>query len=139
MLYIFIALTFIYFYMVRDRLLDICRELGVSASQFSLSIGKSRPYLANLNKDITTEVLLNIHTAYPTVNIMRIITGMGDILLKNQSDYDNNLNSYLISRIKSLEEENKELNKEVGRFEILLSESKKNVQGEENVVCAIAK
>ena len=59
--------------MIKQRLLDICEALNISANQFSIDIGMSRSYIANLKKDITTEVLLNIyavsytHLTLPTI------------------------------------------------------------------------
>lgn len=46
-----------------------------------------------LKKDITTEVLLNIHIKYPSVNIMRIITGEGDVLLETNKIQNANIDS----------------------------------------------
>lgn len=66
--------------MIKKRLLDICNALGISESEFCTTIGMSRSYTANLKGDITTRVLMNIHIKYPEVNIMRIITGEGDVL-----------------------------------------------------------
>lgn len=79
--------------MIKQRLLDICNALNISASEMSTTIGMSRPYIANLKKDITTEVLLNIHIKYPSVNIMRIITGEGDVLLETNKIQNANIDS----------------------------------------------
>lgn len=124
--------------MVKDRLLDICAALNISASELSTSIGMSRPYIANLKKDITTEVLLNIHITYPSVNIMRIITGEGDILITNNPNNSNDMISYLMQKIENLETENKTLIKEIGYLEGQLKEVKKLVPKEENAICATA-
>ena len=98
----------------------------------------SRPYIANLKKDITTEVLLNIHITYPSVNIMRIITGEGDILITNNPNNSNDMISYLMQKIENLETENKTLIKEIGYLEGQLKEVKKLVPKEENAICATA-
>lgn len=121
--------------MIKDRLLDICAALNISASELSTSIGMSRPYIANLKRDITTEVLLNIHIRYPQVNIMRIITGEGDVLLE-ESNNDNSINQYLKLRVEGLEAENKALIKENGILEGQLKEIKKHVPEENDVECA---
>lgn len=89
--------------MIKQRLLDICNALNISASEMSTTIGMSRPYIANLKKDITTEVLLNIHIKYPSVNIMRIITGEGSVLLENNKVQNANIDSsFLLRNIISL-------------------------------------
>ncbi|MEL5895010.1 hypothetical protein AAE250_16145 [Bacteroides sp. GD17] len=125
--------------MIKQRLLDICKALGISASEMSTSIGMSRPYIANLKKDITTEVLLNIHTKYPSVNIMRIITGEGDILLDDNKNLNSEINfSFFIEKYNQLESENKKLLLEIGELRGQLKVIKKDVHEESNVICAIA-
>lgn len=126
-------LTFIIYKMIKQRLLDICAVLNISASEMSTSIGMSRPYIANLKKDITTEVLLNIHIKYPSVNIMRIITGEGDVLLSNP-DWKIN-DSFFRDKYNQLEAENKRLLLEVGELKGELKAIKKRVQEEGNVTC----
>ena len=126
-------LTFITYKMIKQRLLDICAVLNISASEMSTSIGMSRPYIANLKKDITTEVLLNIHIKYPSVNIMRIITGEGDVLLSNP-DWKIN-DSFFRDKYNQLEAENKRLLLEVGELKGELKAIKKRVQEEGNVTC----
>lgn len=122
--------------MIKQRLLDICEALNISASEMSTSIGMSRPYIANLKKDITTEVLLNIHIKYPLVNIMRIITGEGSILLDERKLNISFDSSFFIEKYNQLENENKELLVKVGYLEGQLKEIKKRVPEEDNVVCA---
>lgn len=65
---------------VKQRLLNICAALKISARSFSSSIGMSPTYLTSLNKDITSAVLNNIYINYPNVNILWIITGEGEML-----------------------------------------------------------
>lgn len=125
--------------MIKQRLLDICKALNISASEMSTTIGMSRPYIANLKKDITTEVLLNIHIKYPSVNIMRIITGEGSILLDDNRKQNISIDSsFFIEKYNQLENENKELRLKVGRLEGQLIEVKKLVPKERNATCAIA-
>ncbi len=113
--------------MIKQRLLDICEALNISANQFSIDIGMSRSYIANLKKDITTEVLLNIYVKYPSVNIMRIITGEGDILLSKQNLQIDN--SFFLEKYNQLEIENKKLLLEVGELKGELKTIKKHVFG----------
>lgn len=112
--------------MIKQRLLDICNALNISASEMSTTIGMSRPYIANLKKDITTEVLLNIHIKYPSVNIMRIITGEGSVLLENNKVQNANIDSsFFIEKYNQLENENKKLLMEVGELKGRIKEIKK--------------
>ena len=125
--------------MIKQRLLDICNALNISASEMSTTIGMSRPYIANLKKDITTEVLLNIHIKYPMVNIMRIITGEGDVLLADNKKMNSGIDSsFFIEKYNNLENENKELLLKVGRLEGQLNEIKKGALEESGVTCADA-
>ena len=118
--------------MIKQRLLDICNALNISASEMSTTIGMSRPYIANLKKDITTEVLLNIH-------IMRIITGEGSVLLENNKVQNANIDSsFFIEKYNQLENENKKLLMEVGELKGRIKEIKKLVPEEGNATCAIA-
>ncbi len=122
--------------MIKQRLLDICAALNISASEMSTSIGMSRPYIANLKKDITTEVLLNIYIKYPSVNIMRIITGEGDVLLSNPDLRIGD--SFFRDKYNQLEAENKRLLLEVGELRGELKAIKKRVQEESDATCADA-
>lgn len=125
--------------MIKQRLLDICKVLGISASEMSTTIGMSRPYIANLKKDITTEVLLNIHIKYPLINIMRIITGEGDVLLADNEKMNSGIDSsFFIEKYNLLESENKKLLLEVGELKGQLKEIKKRVPEDGNVICATA-
>lgn len=89
---------------VKQRLLEICKVLGVSARAFSSSIGMSPTYITSLNKDITSSVLNNISITYPTVNILWIISGKGEPLLSN----DDNDPSFELKRLKLNYQELKE-------------------------------
>lgn len=123
--------------MIKQRLLDICEALNISANQFSIDIGMSRSYIANLKKDINNrKLLLNIYVKYPSVNIMRIITGEGDILLSKQNLQIDN--SFFLEKYNQLEIENKKLLLEVGELKGELKTIKKHAQVEDNAICADA-
>ena len=128
--------------MIKQRLLEICQALGISASELSTTIGKSRPYIANLKKDISSETLLNIHINYPSVNILRIITGEGEVLLNKDKQSNVSIDiSFFIEKYNQLEKENKELLLEIGELKGRLKELKelkKHAQEEGNVKCAAA-
>lgn len=98
---------------VRNRLELLCQELKCSAREFSTRIGKSASYIANLKKDMTTDVLLNIHINYPNVNIMWLITGEGAILGSETVTTDNS--EYILhlkEEIRELKADNKKLDRE---------------------------
>ena len=125
--------------MIKQRLLDICQALGISASELSTTIGKSRPYIANLKKDISSETLLNIYINYPSVNILRIITGEGEILLNKEKQFKAGVDmSFFVEKYNQLEKENKELLLEIGELKGQLKELKKHAPEENNARCAAA-
>lgn len=92
---------------IKQRLLEICRTLGLSARSFSTSIGMSPTYVTSLNKDITSSVLNNISINFPTVNIMWIITGKGKPLLEESKEVASDY-SFELKRLKLNYDELKE-------------------------------
>lgn len=108
---------------MQERLSKLAKALGVSNREFSRRIGKSDNYIATMNIDITVGVANNIYTAFPQVNLLWLITGKGDILLKEPLTQE--LSDYLQTENKELKKENKELLLEVGRLQGIVSELKK--------------
>lgn len=108
---------------MQERLSKLANALGVSNREFSRRIGKSDNYIATMNIDITVGVANNIYTAFPQVNLLWLITGKGDILLKEPLTQE--LSDYLQTENKELKKENKELLLEVGRLQGIVSELKK--------------
>ena len=80
--------------------------------------------------------MININIKYPSVNIMRIITGEGDILLSKQNLQIDN--SFFLEKYNQLEIENKKLLLEVGELKGELKTIKKHAQVEDNEICAAA-
>ena len=122
---------------VKKRICVLCTALGLSRRQFSLEIGMSHNYVTNLNKDLSRQVLHNILVAFPTVNIIWLITGEGEIFI------DANENPSLLDHYRAENAELKEkiydLNKEIGRLELMNELSKKSVQQVDNAECADVK
>ena len=108
---------------MQERLSKLAKALGLSNREFSRRIGKSDNYIATMNIDITVGVANNIYTAFPQVNLLWLITGKGDILLKEPLTKE--LSDYLQTENKELKSENKELLLEVGRLRGIISELKK--------------
>lgn len=108
---------------MQERLSKLAKALGVSNREFSRRIGKSDNYIATMNIDITVGVANNIYIAFPQVNLLWLITGKGDILLKEPLTQE--LSDYLQTENKELKKENKELLLEVGRLQGIVSELKK--------------
>lgn len=88
-----------------------------------MSIGKTSTFVTSMNRDVTVGVLNNIYIRYPQVNLMWLITGKGDMLLKEPMKEE--LSNYIQEENKELKKENKELLMEVGRLQGIISELKK--------------
>ena len=121
---------------IQQRLFDICDEMAVSRRAFSMNIGKSASYLTNLVDDITTEVLNNIFVKYPQINLMWIITGTGDKFIS--PDPTDVLFQHPKEENKELRIRNEELNREIGRLQEQLKETKKDAPEENDAKCATA-
>ena len=110
--------------------------MAVSRRAFSMNIGKSASYLTNLVDDITTEVLNNIFVKYPQINLMWIITGTGDKFIS--PDPTDVLFQHLKEENKELRIRNEELNREIGRLQEQLKETKKDAPEDNDAKCATA-
>lgn len=115
---------------MQQRLCELAEVLGKSNREFSRSIGKSDNYVASLNNDITVDVVNKISIVYPQVNILWLVTGKGEKLLKKPAimdlhDYILNENIQLKEENKKLLEENKSLFAKVSVLEERISQMKK--------------
>ena len=122
---------------VQERLIVLAKALNISPNQFSLSIGIDRSYVKKITKEIQTDALRSIFNTYPNVNLVWIITGKGDIFIKEDSD--NALLQHYMSENAELKEKIYDLNKEIGRLELMNELSKKSVQQVDNAECADVK
>lgn len=122
---------------VQERLIVLAKALNISPNQFSLSIGRDRSYVKKITKEIQTDALRSIFNTYPNVNLVWIITGKGDIFIKEDSD--NALLQHYMSENAELKEKIYDLNKEIGRLELMNELSKKSVQPDDNAECADVK
>lgn len=119
---------------IQQRLYELADALGKSNREFSRSIGKSPNYIASLNNDITVNVVNDIFTVYPQVNILWLITGEGDIFLAdsgkmNLHDYIFKENSQLKDEIKKITEENKALFAQVAVLQERITQLQKESNG----------
>ena len=73
-----------------SRLKKFLDDTGISNSQFADTCVIPRPTLSQLlngrNKKVSDEVIAKIHRAYPTLNIMWLLFGDGDMLQLNGTD-----------------------------------------------------
>ena len=70
-----------------SRLKEFLRQMGISNSQFADTCEIPRPTLSQLltgrNKKVSDEFISKIHRAYPTLNIMWLMFGDGDMFSQN--------------------------------------------------------
>lgn len=105
---------------VGSRLLLLADRLGLNPNQFSVQIGKDRSYLHKISKEIQSDVLRNIFSAFPQANLTWIVTGEGEPLLYHPTEALQSTDASLILRmfneergkVEKLEKENKVLVKE---------------------------
>lgn len=67
---------------MKERILQLIKELGVSGREFSRNIGKSESFARTITGSIGTDVLVEIIRAYPSVNLYWLVTGEGDMFRK---------------------------------------------------------
>ncbi len=76
-----------------SRLKKFLEHAGISNSQFADTCVIPRPTLSQLlngrNKKVSDEVIAKIHRAYPTLNIMWLLFGDGEMIMSNgESNHD---------------------------------------------------
>ncbi|MFD2823579.1 hypothetical protein ACFS5M_07855 [Lacinutrix iliipiscaria] len=67
----------------------LIKHLGISARQFDISIGTANGYILRMQKNnasVGSDVIERIVKLYPQVNLVWLITGKGDMLLKEKSN-----------------------------------------------------
>jgi hypothetical protein len=68
---------------LKERMLQICSELGISPNKLSEESGMSREYIRQMKEYISADLLRYISRNYPTINLVWLITGDGD--MKNEA------------------------------------------------------
>lgn len=102
---------------VKDRIVKITKHFKLSQRAFSVKLGLSNNYVNKIHNEISTQALRNILREFPSVNVVWIITGEGEMLLPEDSVssvFLKNKLDELISDNKKLQEKNEELIRQVG-------------------------
>src|SRR5690606_5115474 len=71
-----------------DRILQLVNQLDLSARQFDLSIGTGNGYLLRMHKNsasVGRDVIEQIKKVYPQVNLVWLLTGQGDMFVKEET------------------------------------------------------
>lgn len=72
-----------------DRLIQFIKYAGLSARQFDLSIGAANGYTLRMQKNnasIGSDVLENILKVYPQLNVVWLLTGVGEMLKEGEEE-----------------------------------------------------
>lgn len=147
---------------VKERLIEFIKYLEIGQGAFEKEVGLSNGYVNNIRNSIQPDKLQRISQHYPKLNPGWLMTGDGTMLkgdinftLANTTPYDiiamggevyANLLDKLVKEkklapfalLEQKDQEIKELNREIGRLEERLENSKKTDVQEGNVICAVA-
>ena len=67
------------------RILQLIQHLNLSARQFDMSIGTANGYTLRMyknNASVGSDVIERIKEVYPQINLIWLLTGQGDMLIK---------------------------------------------------------
>ena len=105
---------------VSERLLSLISELGLNQSQFAKKMGLSPSSITNITGERRSRpsfvILEKIAKHFPSVNMNWFLTGVGSIMLKDESEGESEIKDKYISAMEKLtkvQEENKELLNEI--------------------------
>lgn len=119
--------------MIKDRIEQLIKEVGIGGRAFCRSIGQSDSYNKTIGKSIGTDVVNNILNVYPQVNVIWLVTGKGEMFIEPEQAIaaDNHPAYYINNNYKEMYEEirkdNKDLRDENRKLrESLLEEMHKN-------------
>lgn len=105
---------------LKERMLKICSELGISPNKLSEESGMSREYIRQMKEYIAADLLRYISRNYPSINLVWLITGDGE--MKNESSTQDM--SLLIKMLNEEREKNQALQNQINELEAKLKEIK---------------
>ena len=105
---------------LKERMLKICSELGISPNKLSEESGMSREYIRQMKEYIAADLLRYISRNHPSINLVWLITGDGE--MKNESSTQDV--SLLIKMLNEEREKNQALQNQINELEAKLKEIK---------------
>lgn len=84
--------------MIKERLLELIQELGVSGRQFGKILGKSEGWLNGNSKNIGSDILSNILDVYPNVNMTWLLNGTGKMFVEEGAIVKEGQSNYQINK-----------------------------------------
>lgn len=111
---------------IKERLIHILEIKNVSKNKFYQDTGVAYGILSQKN-ELKCDTLVKFITYFPDVNPDYILLGKGSILRKDGEILSENGENFVVSEkiFREILEENKQLNREIGRLEAELSAIKK--------------
>ena len=110
------------------RLKQIIDFHGLSNNRFAEKIGVSSAQMSHMlnGKNFGVSNLLNIISAVPDINGDWLLSGEGELLKQPLSDKQSEsvIVAHLKEQLKELKDENKALNREIGKLELELKQIK---------------
>ena len=130
----------------KERLLLFLKHKGLKNAVFEKMMGLSNGYINSMRKGLGYDKLEQISISFPELNIGWLLTGEGSMLKDENSNSRSILVPTLETRInvsqqektvpyymyKDLQEENRKLEREIGRLEEQLKHLKDLIKKEEN-------
>lgn len=126
---------------IKERIIEVLDLKGVSKNKFYQDSGITYGILSQKN-ELKCDSLVKFLTIFPDVNPEYILLGKGSILREEGRILSQNGENFVVSEkiFREILEENKMLNREIGRLEGELSAIKKaGVREGEVAICAAAK
>jgi|SRR5690606_9007977 len=114
-----------------DRILQLVNQLDLSARQFDLSIGTGNGYLLRMHKNsasVGSDVIEQIKKVYPQVNLIWLLTGKGEMFVKEETPktrYAEEIKAFIDKKLnEEYSEERKALLEEILKEIETISQSK---------------
>lgn len=104
--------------MIKDRIQELIKALGISGREFNKTIGMSNSWNKTINKTIGIDVANNILTNYPQINVKWLISGEGTMFINetpeevNDEHREYRINKDYKNICEDLREDNKDLREE---------------------------
>ncbi len=76
---------------IKERIIEFIDYKGISKNAFENACNMSKRYLSNLKGTPGARIIKNIHDAFPELNTTWLITGVGEMLSKDNKDQESAL------------------------------------------------
>lgn len=88
---------------IKDRLFEFINYLGTTPGAFEKNAGLPNATIKNFKEDISSKTLKKLINRHPELNINWLLTGEGEMLVKNNKNTFDTEKNFLQRRVKDLE------------------------------------